>query len=290
LACVGNLTGTIVEVIGTDGIKSQVRKNLFGKDDPASDPQYTHKCAYRALVPMGEAEKALGVYKARNQHMHVGPLAHLMHYPVANGALINVTCFITDPKEWPKDLHTTQRGSRKDVEEAFSKWCAPVRNIIKQFPEELEKWAVFDMWEYPAPFYNKGKVCLAGDAAHASSPHHGAGACSGVEDVLCLVSLIEECLAHQSDVGTSIPKGRAIELAFQTYDSIRRSRSQWLVNSSRRVCDLYHQPEWAEPKKWVKAKTCFEEIKDRSHKIWHFDHADMVVRAISDYRKRAGYE
>jgi salicylate hydroxylase len=159
---------------------------MFGKQNPATFPCYTHKVAYRALIPMEQAIEALGEYKARNQHNHVGPGAHLIHYPVANGALINATAFISDPKDWPSDNLLVAAGSRNDLVEAFQNWNPCVRNTIALFPEKLEKWAVFDLYEYPVPFYNDGRVCLTSDAAHASSTHHGAGACLGVEDVLCL--------------------------------------------------------------------------------------------------------
>ena len=50
------------------------------------------------------------------------------------------------------------------------------------------------------------------------------------------------------------------------------------MNSSRRVCDLYQQPEWANKATWVKTETCFEEIKDRPGKIWHFDYNAMLIQ------------
>ncbi|CAD0100777.1 unnamed protein product, partial [Aureobasidium mustum] len=271
-------------IIACDGIKSKARELVFGKDNPVSYPAYTHKVAYRALIPMDKAVEALGEYKARNQHNHVGPGAHLIHYPVANGAVINATAFISDPDDWPSDRLLVAPGSRDDLVHAFRNWNPCVRDTIAMFPEKLEKWAVFDLCEYPVPYYNKGKICLAGDAAHASSPHHGAGACMGVEDALCLSTLVDM-------INTSLAEGRtdkdhALKAAFETYNCVRRARSQWLVNSSRRVCDLYHQEEWAHSKRWTKAETCFEEIKDRSQKIWHFDFAAMVADTIVDFERR----
>lgn len=86
--------------------------------------------------------------------------------------------------------------------------------------------------------------------------------------------------AAGEDVGT------ALAAAFETFDAVRRPRTQWLVNSSRRACDLYQQPEWAEPKRWTKAETCFEELRDRSYKIWHFNADDMVQQSVAEYRTR----
>ncbi|KAB8219588.1 hypothetical protein BDV33DRAFT_204298 [Aspergillus novoparasiticus] len=121
-------------------------------------------------------------------------------------------------------------------------YYAPVRNLVELFPEELDQWALFDLLEYPIPKDNKGRVCLIGDAAHASSPHHGAGASFGIEDALCMSTLMSELIMDLREHHTS--KTTALRTAFETYDKIRRTRTQWLVNSSRRVCDLFQQPEW----------------------------------------------
>lgn len=239
--------------------------------------------AYRALIPMDKALEAMGEYKTRRQHMHVGPNAHLIHYPV-NTNTIGATVIMSDPGDWPLDKPTTARGSRKTVEDALQKWCLPLRNLVSLFPEELDQWALFDLFEYPVPAYNKGRVCLAGDAAHASSPHHGAGASFGVEDALCLCTLMSELTMDLRE--HKVAKPDALRAALETFNKIRRTRTQWLVNSSRRVCDLFHQPDWADPAKRVKAESCCEEIKDRSFKIWHFDSGAMVQETIEDFKER----
>ncbi|KAJ5788391.1 hypothetical protein N7457_003381 [Penicillium paradoxum] len=282
--------GNIVEadaVIATDGIKSTVRRLLLGADDPASYPQYSHQVAYRALIPMDKVCTAIGEYKTHRQHMHLGPKAHLIHYPV-NTNTIGATVIISDPDEWPLDKPTTAWVSRKAVSHALSDWSLPVRNLVELFPEELDQWALFDLAEYPLPKYNKGRVCLVGDAAHASTPHHGAGASFGVEDVLCLCTMIPE-QTSQIVRDRNVSTGDALRAAFETYDNIRRTRTQWLVNSSRRVCDLFQQPEWADPAKIAKAESCLEEVKDRSFKIWHFDSTKMQEDTIRDYQQRMGY-
>lgn len=58
-------------VIGCDGIKSRVRQILFGADHPSAYPSYTHKYAYRGLVPMEDAIAAIGEERAQNACMHV---------------------------------------------------------------------------------------------------------------------------------------------------------------------------------------------------------------------------
>ena len=58
-------------VIGCDGIKSRVRGLLVGEGDPAAVPSFTHKYAYRGLVPMDKAVEAIGEELASNSCMHV---------------------------------------------------------------------------------------------------------------------------------------------------------------------------------------------------------------------------
>lgn len=268
-------------VIGCDGIKSRVRELLVGEESIAGKPTYTHVNSYPTLITMDKAVSILGDQKAKAFHNHLGPNANLLHYPVANGKMCNVTVFVRNPEDWPDDKPTSLTGSKKDIQAAYKDWSPVIRNLIEVLPDQLPMWAVFDLWDYPLPFYNKGRVCVAGDAAHASSPHHGAGAGMGIEDALCLSTLIAE--ASLSVRQGRLAKSEAIATAFQVYDANRRVRSQWLVNSSRRVCDLHQQKDWAEPNKWLKAETTLEEIRDRTDRLWNFDYKEMIRKSVEEY-------
>lgn len=71
------LDGTTAEadvVVGCDGIKSRVRQLVVGEDHPSVYPTYTHKYAYRGLVPMDKAVEVLGEERAKNACMHVRTL------------------------------------------------------------------------------------------------------------------------------------------------------------------------------------------------------------------------
>ena len=66
--------GTTAEadaIIGCDGIKSRVRQMIVGADHPSAKPSYTHKYAYRGLVPMEKAIEAVGEERAQNACMYV---------------------------------------------------------------------------------------------------------------------------------------------------------------------------------------------------------------------------
>lgn len=116
--------------------------------------------------------------------MHIGPGAHVLHFPVAGHTLMNVVAFASDPSDWPDDEKMTAPAKREEVEKVFEDWRPTVRDITSLLPDDPDRWAIFDSYEYPAPFN-------ARDATHAASPHHGAGAGIGVEDALCLSTLLE---------------------------------------------------------------------------------------------------
>lgn len=97
------------------------------------------------------------------------------------------------------------------------------------------QWAIYDLGAHPLPTYHKNRVCLAGDAAHATSPHHGAGAGFCIEDSAILSVLLEDERVHTP---------RDLEAALATFDAVRRERTQWLVQSSRFIGDAY---EWRAP-------------------------------------------
>lgn len=109
----------------------------------------------------------------------------------------------------------------------FDGWSESVRNILGLI-DKPSKWALFDHLPM-ASYHRKGKICLLGDSAHASTPHHGAGAGMAVEDALILSRLL-----------ASIKSARELECAFAAYDAVRRPRTQRLVASSRILGEIYN--------------------------------------------------
>ncbi|KAI1314101.1 hypothetical protein F5Y03DRAFT_402330 [Xylaria venustula] len=277
-------------VIGCDGNKSKVRQFVLGEHNPAAFVHFSHKVAYRALVPMDRAEPTLGYFKAHNQHMHVGPNAHILHFPVTNHTLLNVVAFVTED-DWPLEdangpRNMTADATRENLQEAFQTWGPTARSIVDLFPEKLSKWAIFDAYDYPATTYVRGRLCIAGDAAHASAPHHGAGAGVGVEDALALCTLVGLVVNTLSASSASNPANNVpalIEAALQAYDEVRMPRSQWLVKSSREACDIY---EWNYPTTGTDWDKCMAEITARSHKLWYFDIDGMLEDLRQGYSSR----
>ncbi len=81
----------------------------------------------------------------------------------------------------------------------------------------------------PIKHWYRENVCLIGDAAHATTPNMGQGACQGIEDAL----VISACL-----------KNYEINEAFAQYQKLRMSKAQRVVNNSWTLGQLAH---WKNP-------------------------------------------
>lgn len=117
-----------------------------------------------------------------------------------------------------------------------------------------------------------------GDAAHASSPHHGAGAGFGVEDCAVLASILDDSYVKTSN---------DLQSAFAAYDACRRERDQWLVQSSKRAGNVY---EWRVPDIGRDFKKIEEDVRNRQALVWDYDIEGAITRARDDMRSRLSRE
>ncbi|KAI2470717.1 FAD/NAD(P)-binding domain-containing protein [Annulohypoxylon bovei var. microspora] len=276
-------------VIGCDGIHSRVRQLILGEANPASYASYSNKYCFRALVPMENARAALGAErttggnnKSLNRFMYNGPNAHYITYPVAKGQFMNVLLVISDPNPWKTEdgKHITS-GSKGEALRAYEGWHPRVRAIAEMLPDELQKWAIFDMFENPAPYYNRDSVAIAGDAAHAAGPHLGSGAGFGIEDALVLATLLE-AVNTKLDVQDQDAKIELCHTALAAYNNVRYDRTQWLVGATREACALFH---WQDENVGSDFGKFLPEITKRFHKIWNNDINEMAKEALGEFER-----
>lgn len=187
--------------------------------------------------------------------------------------------FIHDPNEWPDAKHTTATGTRQELQTVVSGWAPHVRELIDLLPEKIPKWAIFDTADNPLPTYASGRVCLAGDAAHGTTPFQGVGACMGSEDALVLSELLALALGGDSQDGVS--KSHAIKSALQAYSTIRMPRTQGLVQASRETGHIY---KWRHPDAGRDAAKCDKEYKQRQKLVWTVDIDKIVEDAKAKYQ------
>jgi salicylate hydroxylase len=235
---------------------------------------------------MDQARGELGTRRTNTRFMYNGPGAHVITYPVAMDTLLNVLVVISDPNPWLRDdgKHTAQ-GSKNEVIESFRDWHPTVRTIVDLLPEELDKWAIFDMLDHPAASYVKSCTCVAGDAAHAAGPHLGSGAGFGIEDGLALATVLGAVKDEAGNLAVG-QRQSIIREAFLAYNDTRYERTQWLVRNTRDAVDLF---QWrlegcgSDPEKFA------SEITWRFHKIWEYDVDGMVAELSENLRDRLGH-
>lgn len=296
-------TSTASVVIGCDGIRSRVRQLLF-PPSPTSPPTgagYTSGYCFRALAPMPAAIAALGPVKPLTRFMYNGSGAHVITYPVGNNTLLNILAVLTDPTTsspsspatnphpaWlPAGQHTAP-GTRAEAETAFADWHPTVRRIIALMPERMDRWAIFDMAANPAPRYTGpegSRVCVAGDAAHATGPHLGAGGGMGIEDALVLSELLKavDGRAKKSDRRKEGDVARLVAAALEVYNEVRYGRTQEVVRSTRAACDLF---QWRDPKIATDPARFGREITALFHAVWEYDLDGMVREASEKFEKQ----
>ncbi len=84
-----------------------------------------------------------------------------------------------------------------------------------------------DILDLPAlPTWHRGRVVLLGDAAHATTPNLGQGACQAIEDGYVLA----QQLAASADVTR----------AFVAYTRLRKPKADWVVRTARRLGGIVH--------------------------------------------------
>ncbi|KAG4270411.1 salicylate 1-monooxygenase SalA [Fusarium proliferatum] len=250
-------------------------KQLKDLQDEVSNDKVTLTFSDKSMYEVdGDAVTAFGHDKGMNQCTHMGPSVAIVSYPVAHWTFLNIAIFIHEPGEWESEKMTA-KATRDELSRYVSDWSPSIQNIIQRLPENLTKWALFDTAEYPVSTYAKGRVCIAGDAAHATTPFLGAGACMGVEDALVLATTLDLALDHINEEGAH-SRTKAISAAFQAYSTVRLERSQWLVQGSRDIGDLY---QWRNPKTGRDSHKCRAELVKHQRRIWDFDANEMVTEA-----------
>ncbi|KAL9578435.1 MAG: hypothetical protein Q9212_005719 [Teloschistes hypoglaucus] len=266
-------------VFGSDGIKSKCRQLLLGENSPEAVPKFAKEFAYRGMVPMERAVAVLGEEFARNSMVNIGSGCLTTTHPIEKGTLLSiVACRSIDTwehNEWV--VPSSQEAVRKD----FAR-CGPVMQKVISMMDKPAMWALFDHPEC-STFY-KGRFALIGDAAHASTPHQGAGCGQAFEDALVLCSLLED----EHVVSTA-----HVEDALEAYDAIRRPRTLKIVNTSREngeIC-MRRGENTGDDLDKIKAS-----LDQRFHWIWDEDLDQQVQQAkakmyeISESRRHKGAE
>ncbi|KAF2104630.1 FAD/NAD(P)-binding domain-containing protein [Rhizodiscina lignyota] len=227
-------TATADVVIGCDGIKSAVRKAVMRGTGREVEPVYTGDFAYRCLVPTEEAKRVLGEKLGTTGSLYSAYTGYSAQYPVSGGAFYNMIIIRRDPSwdpnsgeppVWPSEQWVLPAGKETMMHD-LKGWHPPSLELMERF-SPCDRWALFHLPHNEPYVHSSGAVALMGDAAHASTPHTGAGAGMAMEDAFVLGNLFGEL--------TDADEMPALLMA---YDAVRRPRTQTLVQYSRRSGDI----------------------------------------------------
>jgi salicylate hydroxylase len=203
-------------VIGADGLWSTIRVQL----GDTSKPEFGNRTAWRALLPAAAVPEE---FRKPVTRLWLGPNAHLVHYPVRGGTLINIVAIVAD--RW-KSPGWSAPGARDELLRHFTRerWAKPARELVAT-PQSWTKWALFDRSEPGIP--DRGPATLIGDAAHPMLPFLAQGAAMAIEDA----EILARCLASSA----ADP-----EPGMRRYEAIRRARTRRVQQEARANSRTYH--------------------------------------------------
>jgi 2-polyprenyl-6-methoxyphenol hydroxylase-like FAD-dependent oxidoreductase len=185
-------------VIGADGINSVVRNQFFSESTVRKANQ---KC-WRGICEIELPEKYHNeVNEAWGKGKRFG-FVKISDKKVYWFAVINSKNEETD---------------EVNLAETFKEFHSDILNLILTTnKDQIIVNEIIDL--KPINKWQDKNICLIGDAAHATTPNMGQGACQAIEDAYVLGKLLDE--------------GIALEETFEKYEKLRIKKAHKIVNSS----------------------------------------------------------
>ncbi|MER6975093.1 FAD-dependent oxidoreductase [Nocardioides sp. NPDC000445] len=192
-------------VVAADGIRSTIRKELHQREDV----RYAGYTAYRGVtaepVP-GDASTTGGETWGTGVRVGYAPLVDGRTY-----------WFVTANRP----AGETGGDHHADVTALVGDWHEPIPQLLAATPPSaVLRGDICDL-RLPLKRFDHGRVVLLGDAAHATTPNLGQGACAAIEDAAVLAA---QLAGHAR-----------VESALVAYDRTRRPATSRLVRASRLV-------------------------------------------------------
>jgi len=202
-------------LIGADGVRSFVRQRLG-----ADSASFSGRTAWRATVDAVSTPPEL---RREEITLWFGRKAHLVHYPLRGGAVINVVAIVDEDFRSDGADFWSSPGDWSFLEARFSGWAEPARKLLRVAPD-WRKWPLFDC--KPIASWVAGRVALMGDAAHPMLPFLAQGAAQAIED--------------SGALGEVLARGQNIETSLLAYQEMRCLRAAQVQRESRRQATIYH--------------------------------------------------
>lgn len=186
-------------LVAADGIYSVIRDALHG----SAPPRYAGYSCWRGI------RSDNGVLPPRSTLLAMGAGSQFGLWHCGAGQLY---WFLT--KNGPPGTMQT----KAEATALCRGWAAPIRETVAGTPEnailhnDIVDRAPLRGW------WGRGRVTLLGDAAHASTPNLGQGACQALEDAVILA----HCISEAGPVGAALRK----------YEQLRITRTTSIIRNS----------------------------------------------------------
>lgn len=189
-------------LIAADGVGSVVRQQLF----PHSKPRYAGYTCWRAII------KNPGLQLTDSSETW-GKEGRFGYVALPNNLIYWYACINTKKK----DIRTY---TAQDLLENFKNYHHPIPKILADTrDEDLLQNDILDI--KPISQFTCERVLLIGDAAHATTPNMGQGACMALEDVAVLMHELKQT--------------KDVERAFHSFEKKRVKRTRFIINTSRKM-------------------------------------------------------
>ena len=196
-------------LVGADGIRSQVRRQVFGEIRPL----YMGYRSHRLVVDNIAGNPHFTEFMGHGQRIGLVPLSETKVY---------LWTTFNSPYDRPPAL-----GRAEDFRELFEQFTDErVRRVFSRV-ESADGVISTEIEEVRLDQWGLGRVALLGDAVHAMTPNIGQGAGMAMEDAAVLAEELE-----------SARRGaQAVEQALENYVSRRKPRVESVMRISREVGD-----------------------------------------------------
>jgi salicylate hydroxylase len=169
-------------VIAADGVRSVIRRTLYGDDNPT----YTGQMVWRALLDSNDVPA--DILEPTGHIQWVGPGRHLISYYIRAKKLVNIVTQ-QDTDEWVDEGWST-RGDPDEMRASFPN-PEPHLEKLLSLVTQCSKWGLFT--RPLTQNWGRNRIQLIGDAAHAMLPNAGQGACQAFEDSYILGRWLAAC-------------------------------------------------------------------------------------------------
>ena len=156
-------------VIGADGLHSVTRKYVH----PTAKIRTANQICWRGVV----------------SHKLEGRLQHQLNESWGKGKRFGIVPLTNDRVYWYALLN--KADEKVNLSSSFNAFPKIVSELIEKTPSNQQHFAEIEDLEPNSMWYKK-RIVLIGDAAHATTPNLGQGACQAIEDAYCLGEALEK--------------------------------------------------------------------------------------------------